>query len=107
MKPLYLVLALSVLTVGFISSGSAQTANSSSITKAVAESPFFPLEDLKPGMKGVARTVFAGTEPQEFGGGILGVLPVFPRLVISDHRAINGANAKKPCVAGMSGLPLT
>ena len=34
----------------------------------------FALEDLKPGMKGVARTVFSGSEPQEFGLEILGVL---------------------------------
>ena len=38
----------------------------------------FALEDLRPGMKGTARTVFSGTEPQEFGVEILGVLPGFP-----------------------------
>lgn len=108
MKPLYLVLALSVLTLGFISSASAQTANSSSVTKAVAESPFFPLEDLKPGMKGVARTVFAGTEPQEFGVEILGVLPGFPAPRQSAIIArLSGANAEKTGVfAGMSGSPV-
>ena len=108
MKSLYLVLALSVLTLGFISSGSAQTANSSSVTKAVAESPFFPLEDLKPGMKGVARTVFAGTEPQEFGVEILGVLPGFPAPRQSAIIArLSGANAEKTGVfAGMSGSPV-
>ena len=31
----------------------------------------FPLEDLRPGMKGTARTVFSGTETQEFGVEIL------------------------------------
>ena len=36
----------------------------------------FALEDLKPGMKGVAYSVFSGKEPQEFGVEILGVLPV-------------------------------
>src|ERR1043166_7795893 len=40
-------------------------------------STLFALEDLKPGMKGVARTVFSGTEPQEFGIEILGVLNGF------------------------------
>jgi len=38
----------------------------------------FPLEDLRPGMKGTAKTVFSGTETQEFGVEILGVLPGFP-----------------------------
>ena len=27
----------------------------------------FALEELRPGMKGTARTVFSGTEPEEFG----------------------------------------
>src|SRR5713101_1247440 len=37
----------------------------------------FALEDVRPGMKGVARSVFAGSEPQEFGLEILGLLPGF------------------------------
>src|SRR5436853_6403775 len=49
-------------------------------TVAVAQKPqLFPLEDLRPGMKGTARTVFSGTEPQEFGAEILAVLPGIPR----------------------------
>src|SRR5436305_7973246 len=39
--------------------------------------PLFALEDLRPGMKGTARTVFAGSEPEEFGIEILGVLNGF------------------------------
>src|ERR1051325_3067030 len=38
----------------------------------------FPLEDLRAGMKGTARTVFSGTEPEEFGVEVLGVLQGFP-----------------------------
>ncbi len=38
----------------------------------------FPLEDLRPGMKGTAKTVFSGSETQEFTVEILGVLPGFP-----------------------------
>jgi hypothetical protein len=49
---------------------------------AVAQPPkapeLFPLEDLRPGMKGTARTVFSGSETQEFGVEILGILPGFP-----------------------------
>src|SRR5690242_6443873 len=37
----------------------------------------FPLEDVRPGMKGVARTVFSGSQPEEFGVEILGVLDGF------------------------------
>ena len=35
----------------------------------------FPLSELKEGMKGTARTVFRGSEPEEFNVEILGVLP--------------------------------
>src|SRR5438128_1541705 len=68
----------------------------------------FPLEDLRPGMKGLARTVFAGSEPQEFGVEILGVLPGFtgPRQSTIIAR-LSGANVDKTSVfAGMSGSPV-
>jgi hypothetical protein len=38
----------------------------------------FALEDLRPGMKGTARTVFSGKDTEEFGVEVLGVLPGFP-----------------------------
>src|SRR5437762_11153889 len=59
-------------------------------------------------MKGVARTVFAGSEPQEFGVEILGVLPGFtgPRQSTIIAR-LSGANVDKTSVfAGMSGSPV-
>ena len=69
---------------------------------------FFPLEDLRPGMKGTARTVFSGTEPQEFSVEILGVLPGFPGPRQSAIIArLSGANVEKTGVfAGMSGSPV-
>jgi hypothetical protein len=68
----------------------------------------FALEDLRPGMKGVARTVFSGTEPQEFGVEILGVLPGFPGPRQSAIIArLSGSNVEKTGVfAGMSGSPV-
>jgi hypothetical protein len=68
----------------------------------------FALEDLRPGMKGTARTVFSGTEPQEFGVEILGVLPGFPGPRQSSIIAkLTGANVEKTGVfAGMSGSPV-
>src|SRR6185369_4236817 len=55
-----------------------------------------PVEDLRPGMKGVARTVFSGSEPQEFGIEILGVLPGFtgPRQSTIIAR-LSGSNVDK------------
>ncbi len=68
----------------------------------------FALEDLRPGMKGTARTVFSGTEPQEFGVEILGVLPGFPGPRQSAIIAkLSGSNVEKTGVfAGMSGSPV-
>jgi hypothetical protein len=68
----------------------------------------FALEDLRPGMKGISRTVFSGTEPQEFGVEILGVLPGFPGPRQSAIIArLSGANVEKTGVfAGMSGSPV-
>jgi hypothetical protein len=69
---------------------------------------FCPLQDLRPGMKGTARTVFSGTETQEFGVEILGILPGFPGPRQSAIIAkLSGANVEKTGVfAGMSGSPV-
>src|SRR5262245_52991344 len=68
----------------------------------------FPLEDLRPGMKGTARTVFTGSDTQEFGVEILGVLPGFPGPRQSAIIArLSGSNVEKTGVfAGMSGSPV-
>ena len=76
---------------------------------AKAKDPrLFPLEDLRPGMKGIARTVFSGTEAEEFGVEILGVLPGFPNARQSAIIAkLTGANVEKTGVfGGMSGSPV-
>ncbi len=70
--------------------------------------PLFAIEDLRPGMKGVARTVFSGSQPQEFGLEILGVLDGFtgPRQSTIIAR-LSGPNVDKTGVfAGMSGSPV-
>jgi hypothetical protein len=74
----------------------------------VKDPRLFALEDLRPGMKGVSRSVFSGTEPQEFGVEILGVLPGFPGPRQSAIIArLSGANVEKTGVfAGMSGSPV-
>jgi hypothetical protein len=59
-------------------------------------------------MKGTARTVFSGTETQEFGVEVLGVLPGFPGPRQSAIIArLSGSNVDKTGVfAGMSGSPV-
>ena len=68
----------------------------------------FALEDVRPGMKGTALTVFSGTQTEEFGVEVLGVLPGFPGPRQSAIIAkLTGANAEKTGVfAGMSGSPV-
>ena len=97
-----LVLALLALSAQV----SAQKAGATSA--APADSRFFPLEDLKPGMKGIGRTIFSGTEVEEFNVEILGVLPGFPAPRQSAIIArLSGANAERTGVfGGMSGSPV-
>ena len=64
-----LLLIAFVITV---SSGLA-VAQKTAVEANTKDPRLFALEDLRPGMKGTARTVFSGTEPQEFGVEILGV----------------------------------
>src|SRR5580765_6810870 len=82
---------------------------SNPITKSASPGvELFSLEDLRPGMKGVARTVFSGSAPQEFGLEILGVLSGFtgPRQTTIIAK-LNGPNVDKTGVfAGMSGSPV-
>lgn len=68
----------------------------------------FPLEDIKAGMKGISRTVFSGTEPEEFGVEVLGVLPGFPGPHQSTIIArLSGKQVDRTSVfAGMSGSPV-
>jgi len=68
----------------------------------------FNLEDLRPGMKGTARTVFSGSGTEEFGVEVLGILPGFPGPRQSAIIAkLSGANVEKTGVfAGMSGSPV-
>src|SRR6266550_8036147 len=103
MKRLVLTLAIALTFL------SLSSANGQKIVERAAGDPrLFALEDLRPGMKGVARTVFSGSEPQEFGVEILGVLPGFPGPRQSAIIAkLIGANVEKTGVfAGMSGSPV-
>lgn len=99
--------AITLLTWPIVASGQASAVK----TSAKASSPglaLFPLEDLRPGMKGIARTVFSGSEPQAFNIEILGVLNGFtgPRQSTIIGK-LSGPNVDKTGVfAGMSGSPV-
>ena len=69
---------------------------------------FFPLSDLKEGMKGTARTVFRGSEPEEFNVEILGILPggVGPKQDLIVGKLSGGGADRTSVFAGMSGSPV-
>jgi hypothetical protein len=105
MKRLLSVLVLTVLMIPLGLSARGQTRPG----EAKARDPrLFPLEDLRPGMKGIARTVFSGSQAEEFGVEVLGVLPGFPNARQSAIIArLSGANVEKTGVfGGMSGSPV-
>jgi len=99
-----IVLVLVIFSLG--TTGFAQMKRTAAVDSS--SMPLFAIEDLRPGMKGIARTVFSGSEPQEFGLEILGVLDGFtgPRQSTIIAK-LNGPNVDKTGVfAGMSGSPV-
>ncbi len=78
------------------------------LAPAPAATTMFPVEELKPGMVGIGRTVFEGERLDEFKVHILGVL----RNVIGPSRNLilakleGGPLAQTGVIAGMSGSPV-
>src|SRR3712207_5941510 len=107
-KLFYPVFALVLALASFAVSAQAQTPAAATASATQADARLFPLEDVRAGMKARAWTVFSGTEAQEFGVEILGVLPGFPAPRQSAIIGrLTGANAEKTGVfAGMSGSPV-
>src|SRR5258708_3142166 len=103
---LTLLIAITVLAGSISAIGQGRTAKTSAKATAPAQA-LYPLEDLRPGMKGIARTVFAGSEPQEFALEILGVLPGFtgPRQTTIIAKLSGTSVDKTGVFAGMSGSP--
>jgi hypothetical protein len=73
-----------------------------------AVSPLMPLDEIKPGMTGIGRTVFEGSDLQEFKANILGVLRNIqgPNRNLILARLDGGPLAKTGVAAGMSGSPV-
>src|SRR5215467_1283141 len=75
---------------------------------AVAATPQMGVEEIRPGMIGIGRTVFEGTRVEEFRANIIGVL----ENVIGTHRNLilakleGGPLANTGVIAGMSGSPV-
>ena len=68
---------------------------------------FMPVEEVRPGMKGVGRTVFEGTTIQDFQVEVMGVLRnVQPRQDLILARLSGGPLEKTGVIQGMSGSPV-
>ena len=73
-----------------------------------AATPLMPVGEIKAGMVGIGRTVFEGTELQDFKAHILGVLHNVqgPKRDLILARLEGGPLAKTGVAAGMSGSPV-
>jgi hypothetical protein len=71
-------------------------------------SDFLPLSEVRPGLKGVGRTVFEGDKVEEFQVEILGVLKnaIAPKHSVILARLSGGPLEKTGVIAGMSGSPV-
>ncbi len=68
---------------------------------------FFPLEDVRPGLHGVGRTVFSGNRIEEFQVEILGLLRnLGPKQTVILARLSGGPLAQTGVMQGMSGSPV-
>ncbi|MBP1596874.1 MAG: hypothetical protein H6Q05_2251 [Acidobacteria bacterium] len=71
------------------------------------QSEFFRVEDLRPGMKGIGKTCFQGSKPEEFQVEILGVMRrVTPGSDAVLARLSGGQLAQVGVFEGMSGSPV-
>jgi SpoIVB peptidase S55 len=73
-----------------------------------AQSRTFPVDEVKPGMVGVGRTVFEGDRLEEFKVHIIGVLrnSIGPRRNLILAKLEGGPLANTGVIAGMSGSPV-
>jgi hypothetical protein len=73
-----------------------------------AQSRTFPVDDIKPGMVGIGRTVFEGDRLEEFKVHIIGVLrnSIGPRRNLILAKLEGGPLANTGVIAGMSGSPV-
>lgn len=89
------VFAAALLALGVLATPNAQTAT-------------LPLDEVRPGMVGIGRTVFQGTELADFKVHVLGVMRnvIGPKRSLILARLEGGPLAKTGVIAGMSGSPV-
>lgn len=109
MKAKFFVLATLIFSLSANVFGQTQV-NAAQNVSAVKKTGvnIFPLSELKEGMKGTARTVFRGSEPEEFNVEILGIVPgaIGPKQDLIVGKISGGAADRTSVFAGMSGSPV-
>jgi len=78
------------------------------VAAPVAQTTYLPLDQVRPGMIGVGRTVFSGTKLEDFKVEVLGVMRnvIGPKRNLILARLEGGPLAKTGVIAGMSGSPV-
>ena len=73
-----------------------------------AQTATLPLDEVRPGMVGIGRTVFSGTQLEDFKVHVLGVMRnvIGPKRSLILARLEGGPLAKTGVIAGMSGSPV-
>src|SRR5436190_13524385 len=76
-------------------------------SQSIAAVPFFPVQDIKPGMHATGKTVFSGGRIEDFQVEILGVLEnIGPRQSLILARLSGGPLDSTGVMQGMSGSPV-
>jgi hypothetical protein len=76
-------------------------------SKLFAQTPIFPLREIRAGQRGIGKTVFFGNKIEEFQVEILGVLEnLGPKQSVILARLSGGPLAKTGVMQGMSGSPV-
>src|SRR6478736_6696753 len=78
------------------------------VATPLAQTSTMPLDQIRPGMTGIGRTVFAGTKLEDFKVEVLGVMRnvLAPKRNLILARLDGGPLAKTGVIAGMSGSPV-
>src|SRR5438876_7691449 len=78
-----------------------------SLTVYAQSTRFMSADEVRPGMRGVGKTVFQGTKVEEFNVELLGVLKNFaPKQDMILARLSGGPLSRTGVIAGMSGSPV-
>ena len=107
-KHFFYLAIISVLLGSQVVFGQSVSSNPTGGSPSATNNQLMRLSDVREGMQGTARSVFRGTEPEEFNVEILGVLPgaVGPKQDLIIGRLSGGPADRTGVFAGMSGSPV-